>query len=81
MPERGTWVVFGQCYASTAVDPQQKRHGYKLFPEYHVMMVSTSIQEHGLNFQHEERLGCNSESTLPAIERARIKDNNFASYT
>ena len=40
--------VRAQWYVSTAADHNQRRHGYKLLPDYVYVEVKTIIQEHGL---------------------------------
>ena len=75
-----TWVVRGQWYLSTADDPNQRLQKYKLLPDYHYITVSSVIQEHGLEFQHEGRSRSAAESTLHGDSHDRIMAHNFASY-
>ena len=67
-------------YVSTAADHRQKRHGYKLLPDYVYVAVKTIIQEHGLEFQHEGRASSNAECTLGDADHTRILQHNFATY-
>ena len=78
-----TWVVLAQWYLSTAADHHSKRQGYKLLDGHAYIRVSSIIQEHGLEFQHEGRNTTQefaSESTLKAESHARLQEHNFASY-
>jgi len=77
-----TWVVLAQWYLSTAADHHSKRQGYKLLDGHAYIRVSSIIQEHGLEFQHEGRSSKEfaSESTLKAESHARLQEHNFASY-
>lgn len=77
-----TWVVLAQWYMSTAADHHAKRHGYKLLPEKVYLRVSSIIQEHGLEFQHEARNieSAASESTLKDESHSRLLEHNFATY-
>lgn len=67
---------------STAADHHAKRHGYKLLPEKVYLRVSSIIQEHGLEFQHEARNieSAASESTLKDESHSRLLEHNFATY-
>ena len=78
--KKGTWAVRAQWYVSTAIDPNQKRHGYKLLPGYVYVEVKTIIQEHGLEFQHEGRAGSGAECTMRDADHTRVMQHNFASY-
>ena len=37
--KKGTWAVRAQWYVSTAIDPNQKRHGYKLLLWWAAMLI------------------------------------------
>ena len=53
-------------------DHNQKRHGYKLLPDYVYVEVKTIIQEHGLEFQHEGRTGSSAECTMRDADHTRV---------
>ena len=74
--------MLAQWYLSTAPDHHSKRHGYKLLPEKVYIKVSSVIQEHGLEFQHEGRNteGSASVSTLKDESHSRLMEHNYASY-
>ena len=78
--KRGTWVVKGQWYLSTALNPRDKRQSYKLLPEYHYIEVKSVVQEHDLCFQHEGRQGSAAESTFADSSHDRVMCHNFSSY-
>ena len=75
-------MVLAQWYLSTAANHHAKRHGYKLLPEKVYLRVSSVIQEHNLEFQHEARNidSAASESTLKEESHSRLMEHNFASY-
>ena len=75
-----TWVVKGQWYLSTSLDPRDKRQSYKLLPDYHYIEVKSVVQEMDLSFQHEGREGSAAESTFSDSSHDRVMCHNFASY-